>query len=94
MPSYFSYIGKLNSPGFFWNDMPPEANSGNTPARVIPKEFSLGLGTLEYNSQSWSLVALQFFFSSSCSLMIFAMPSSFELIFRPARSAASSLTSK
>ena len=44
MPSYFSYIGKLNSPGFFWNDIPPEANSGNTPQRIVPKEFSLGLG--------------------------------------------------
>ena len=45
MPRYFSYIGKLNSPNFFWNDI-PDANfrSGNTPNRIIPKEFSLGLG--------------------------------------------------
>ncbi len=49
--SYFSYIGKLNSPGFFWNDVPPEANSGNTPTRIIPKEFSLGLGFCTRNCQ-------------------------------------------
>jgi hypothetical protein len=54
MPSYFSYIGKLNSPGFFWNDIPPEANSGNTPARIIPKEFSLGLGFAPGIVSYWS----------------------------------------
>jgi hypothetical protein len=54
MPSYFSYIGKLNSPGFFWKDIPPEANSGNTPARIVPKEFSLGLGFAPGIVSYWS----------------------------------------
>src|SRR3984957_16738550 len=45
MPSYFSYIGKLDSPGFFWNDIPEEAGrTGNTPDKIIPRDFSLGLG--------------------------------------------------
>ncbi len=45
MPTYFSYIGKLDSPGFFWNDIPEEAGrTGNTPDKIIPKDFSLGLG--------------------------------------------------
>ncbi len=40
MPSYFSYIGKLNSPGFFWNDIPPEANSRAThPRRSYRRTF-------------------------------------------------------
>ena len=45
MPGYFSYIGKLDSPGFFWNDIPEEAGrTGNTPDKIIPQDFSLGLG--------------------------------------------------
>lgn len=55
MPSYFSYIGKLNSPGFFWNEIPDENyRSGNTPARIIPKEFSLGLGFAPEIVKYWS----------------------------------------
>jgi len=42
---YFSYIGKLDCAGFFWNDIPEDKyRSGNTPDRIVPKEFSLGLG--------------------------------------------------
>jgi hypothetical protein len=45
MPSYFSYIAKLDSPGFFWNDPPDEKfRHGNTPEKIIPQGFSLGLG--------------------------------------------------
>jgi hypothetical protein len=45
MPRYFSYIGKLDSPGFFWDEIPDSKfRSGNTPERVVPAGFSLGLG--------------------------------------------------
>ncbi len=45
MPRFFSYIGKLDSPGFFWNDIPDaKFRMGNTPQRIVPAQFSLGLG--------------------------------------------------
>jgi hypothetical protein len=45
MPRYFSYIGKLDCPGFFWNDLPDQNfRTGNTPEKIIPRKFSLGLG--------------------------------------------------
>jgi hypothetical protein len=45
MPGYFSYIGPLDSPGFFWNDIPDEKfRTGNTPNKIIPAGFSFGLG--------------------------------------------------
>ena len=45
MPRYFSYIGKLDSPGFFWDDIPDaKFRSGNAPVRIVPAGFSLGLG--------------------------------------------------
>ena len=45
MPGYFSYIGELDCPGFFWNEIPEDkGRTGNTPDRIIPKGFSLGLG--------------------------------------------------
>jgi hypothetical protein len=45
MPSYFSYIGRLDSPDFLWNDIPDDKfRTGNTPDRIIPKDFSLGIG--------------------------------------------------
>jgi hypothetical protein len=54
MPTYFSYIGKLDSPGFFWNDIPEEAGrTGNTPNRIIPREFSLGLGFAPEAVEYW-----------------------------------------
>jgi hypothetical protein len=54
VPSYFSYIGKLNSPGFYWNEIPPAANPGNTPARLIPKDSSSGLGFAPGIVSYWS----------------------------------------
>ena len=39
MPTYFSYIGKLNSSGFFWNDIPPEAGRAIHPTGSFRKEF-------------------------------------------------------
>jgi hypothetical protein len=46
MPGYFSYIAKLDSPGFSWDETPSDRfPSGNTPGPVIiPAGFSLGLG--------------------------------------------------
>jgi hypothetical protein len=45
MPRYFSYVGKLDDPEFSWNDIPDARfRTGNTPARIVPVGFSLGLG--------------------------------------------------
>ena len=44
MASYFSYVGRLDSPGFFWDDIPDvQFRLGNTPARIMPTEWG-GLG--------------------------------------------------
>jgi hypothetical protein len=54
MPGYFSYIGRLDSPGFFWTDIPDaEFRSGNTPNRIIPAGFSLGLGFAPETITEW-----------------------------------------
>jgi len=47
MPAYYSYIAKLDSPGFFWNDITESAfRLGNTPRpRIIPQAY----GTLGYS---------------------------------------------
>jgi len=54
MPGYFSYLGKLDSPGFFWKEI-PDANfgTGNTPDRIIPKEWD-GLGFAPGLINSWT----------------------------------------
>lgn len=40
MPSYFSYVGKLDSPDFFWNDIPDaKFRVGNTPHRILPADY-------------------------------------------------------
>lgn len=55
MPSYFSYIGELNSPEFFWNDIPDDKfKLGNTPERIVPKGFSISLGLAPEMVSHWS----------------------------------------
>ncbi len=37
---FFSYVGKLDSPDFFWDDIPDaKFRVGNTPHRLIPTDF-------------------------------------------------------
>jgi hypothetical protein len=54
--SYFSYIGKLNSPNFFWDDIPDAAyRRGNTPNRIIPEPPGwAGLGFAPGLIRQWS----------------------------------------
>ena len=54
MPRYFSYIGRLDSPDFFWSDIPDDKfRRGNTPKRIIPVGFSLGLGFAPETVTEW-----------------------------------------
>jgi hypothetical protein len=41
MPTYYSYIARLDTPGFFWNDIPDEKyRLGNTPgSQIIPQDY-------------------------------------------------------
>ena len=44
MPSYRSFIGDRNAPGFLWEGSDDAGfNTGNTPPRLVPREFHLDL---------------------------------------------------
>ena len=48
MPSYLSWIGEKDSPGFYWDDAPDDADRGNTPRWLAPKDRVFGLGLSYY----------------------------------------------
>jgi len=54
MPSYTSYIGRLRSPDFFWDDIPDSKfRLGNSPAKVIPEQYG-NLGYSPLFIEQWS----------------------------------------
>lgn len=41
MPSYQCYIAKIDTPGFYWKDIPDKSfRSGNSPPRLCPKSWA------------------------------------------------------
>jgi hypothetical protein len=44
MTWYFSFIGDLDDPGFFWDNPPDAAWNGNLPRRIVPAEKHLDIG--------------------------------------------------
>jgi hypothetical protein len=55
MPTYYSYVARLDSPGFFWNDIPDDRyRFGNTPRPIILPTEDGGLGLAPEFIDDWS----------------------------------------